>query len=766
VRRQGKPSSTDSTAFGLRGSATLPSPAWAALGLLLLAVTASGMAPAARAADPNGDGIPGPPALPDRNYEMVTPPDKVVTDFALPTPGLPAQGKASRSGDALYFVVEGAFADAPGSAYNNYIAERHSDRWLTRSIDAALPSVAGAFVTNLFYAFTDDLSKGLIATVDQPELAPGETPGVPDLFVRDNLAETYDLVTTEPHPDEDGLLAYPDNVWASPDLRHVTFHVHSSEGNCTDGGNGSIYVPGAPPFAAYHWSTDTGTLSVASVLPDGSFACAGTGFGGPFHWRSPGAVSDDGSRIFFTAPFGGGSRPADNSQLFVRKDHGTSSAETIHISEPEPGVVDPEGTQWAFFRAASRDGSLAFFTSCQKLTADSTAEHGGGDVEDRCNRSDLGVKNDLYLYDLEAEDLIDLTTADPSGAVVQDVIGISDDGSRVYFTAFGDLAAGFVAGRLNVYLWQRGSGIGHVAALAGSESNPGEENSPRSRPDEAQASPDGRYLAFTSAAQLTGFDNQGRVMVYRYDAEQDEIVCASCAAGGGEPMDASFNSLASADGPTPFFQLQALTEDGGRLYFDTAAALVPEDTNAKTDVYIYDVEHGRPELVSSGRSTSPSAFVTASSDGDDVFFLTRERLVGWDRDGANDIYNARVGGGFAEPEPPTPPCVGDECQGVPSPSARALVPGSALFAGRGNLRGRRACRGAAPRARRAARKLQKARKRASRLERRARRIATAEGRRRVEARAKRNKRRAARIGRDAKRVQREAMRCSRQRGTK
>ena len=47
------------------------------------------------------------------------------------------------------------------------------------------------------------------------------------------------------------------------------------------------------------------------------------------------------------------------------------------------------------------------------------------------------------------------------------------------------------------------------------------------------------------------------------------------------------------------------------------------------------------------------AFVDASASGNDAFFLTREQLVGIDTDDQIDLYDARVGGGLAEPEPAT-----------------------------------------------------------------------------------------------------------------
>ena len=64
----------------------------------------------------------------------------------------------------------------------------------------------------------------------------------------------------------------------------------------------------------------------------------------------------------------------------------------------------------------------------------------------------------------------------------------------------------------------------------------------------------------------------------------------------------------------------------------------------------------------------------ASPDGSDVFFVTRERLLGWDNDASYDLYDARVGGGFPEPAPEPDPCQGDSCRrSPPLPQAPAPV---------------------------------------------------------------------------------------------
>jgi hypothetical protein len=128
-----------------------------------------------------------------------------------------------------------------------------------------------------------------------------------------------------------------------------------------------------------------------------------------------------------------------------------------------------------------------------------------------------------------------------------------------------------------------------------------------------------------------------------------------------------------------------LSADGNRVFFQTAEALVPQDTNGQTDVYEW--EDGRLYLISTGQSSSPSFFGDASADGDDVFFFTRQALVGQDQDNNIDVYDARVGGGIAAQNPlvPVAPCAGEACLAAPGAPPAFSVSSSAAFSGTGNL---------------------------------------------------------------------------------
>jgi len=125
--------------------------------------------------------------------------------------------------------------------------------------------------------------------------------------------------------------------------------------------------------------------------------------------------------------------------------------------------------------------------------------------------------------------------------------------------------------------------------------------------------------------------------------------------------------------------------DDGRVFFTSQDGLLPADTNGQNDVYLWN--RGELRLISSGSSPEGARFYSASADGEDLFFLTADALVPQDSDDLVDLYDARVNGGFASQFATRPPsCGGEECRGVGTqpPNIRgALTPS---FEGPGNPR--------------------------------------------------------------------------------
>ena len=175
--------------------------------------------------------------------------------------------------------------------------------------------------------------------------------------------------------------------------------------------------------------------------------------------------------------------------------------------------------------------------------------------------------------------------------------------------------------------------------------------------------------------------------LYLYGADSAAApVCVSCnPSGAPDTASATVAVQTNIGGTTPgWHENHALSDDGARVFFSTAQALVPEDVDGRADVYEYDARSGEVHLITSGASSDDSWFMDASADGSNVFFTTRQQLVGWDVDQEYDVYDARVGGGFPDPPLSSSPCADDVCQGaLPAPPV-AQPAASAMFSGTGN----------------------------------------------------------------------------------
>jgi hypothetical protein len=216
----------------------------------------------------------------------------------------------------------------------------------------------------------------------------------------------------------------------------------------------------------------------------------------------------------------------------------------------------------------------------------------------------------------------------------------------------------------------------------------------------AQATPDGQHLVFLSSAKLTANDESRHVpQLFEYDAGEESLTRVSIGqarlynhngnvAVFHDAPQIPVQSFNGADLPTtPMFHL-AVSADGGRVFFTSAAGLTPQAKSGSSSVYEY--REGNVYLVSDGLDSSETAgmptvqlFGTDPS-GSDALFLSADPLV--PQDGATQValYDAREEGGFLAPLIAAE-CEGEACRG-PSGATPQLQPaGSANQAGGDNL---------------------------------------------------------------------------------
>jgi hypothetical protein len=684
-------------------------------------------------------------ALPDcRAYEMVSPPNKNggEVDGGIHKGAMAAPEQAAADGEAVTYGSTSAFIEAePPSAVvtSQYLSTRTADGWRTREIvpkqqlpEGKLETLGeGAPDFSLFQGFGEDLEDGfLLAWNPQPDpLAPA---GYFNPYLFDGGSDGYQILSEEVTPpaqspgqdtlEGPGFGAVYGGM--STNGRHVIFEANDA------------LTPGAVPGRVnlYEWSAGR-PLELVSVLPEGSVDTSGSqypigsgssmtfGAPAPGNFEMPsldGALSSSGTRAFWSGGITTG------NQLYMHEITG-SGARTVDISESQKsGQPVGGGEYWA----ATPEGSLVYFTSDLQLTSDSAASTGDAD---------------LYQYDANTGELSDLTVDPNAGekADVQGVLGIGESAGEpyVYFVAGGVLAsnetseggkavpqtcqpqiAATPATPCNLYVYHGGQ-TAFVATLGGFKGEL-QDFQTAVKQRTSRVSPDGQLLAFQSAEPLTGYDNipangqscpqpvregektlysdlpEGRCMeVFEYDAQSSKLTCVSCEPGGLPPTGDSlvpetphlYENVRGWESST--VQQRYLLNDG-RLYFQSEDALLPQATNGHQNIYEYEPEGvgqcaisgvgGCQYLISTGESSASSYFVDASADGRDVFFLTNERLVPQDGDGAIDMYDAREGGGFSSATPP--PCSGEACKPAVTPAPAIYgAPSSATFQGAGDI---------------------------------------------------------------------------------
>jgi hypothetical protein len=641
-----------------------------------------------------------------RGYELVTPPDKEGTeDMFRESAGVSIDtGFSSESGDQFVLQSRAAFGSFPDPGDNIYVFSRHPVEGDPERAEWGYASVASpALGLQDFGGGLGAIEPADFSTVALHDDvgAPGSELGVAYTSLLGPPGGPYTTLHADQpiHPNgaEEGR-GYPKErtrvLGASRDLGVVV--LSSTNPALAEGGVCKDDFCSEPPISTlYEWVG--GEVRLLDVQSDGEpISCGavlGSGQVADSEDAEDGAVSADGSKVFFTAPdpeFGlsyegikgcptkAGANPPE---LYLR-----SGEETVEVSAPEEGAPEHTAHYGAVFMGAADGGSRVFFTSEGELTANDAGIH---DVE-------------LYEYDTETGKLTRISAGDSGDAAgsvvsfikklvgvletqVKDVV-VSGDGSRVYFVARGVLAPANAEGRSpvegesNLYVYDTQTGrTAFVAAGTGGGYEDASEESSGGESILPEATADGRYLLFQGEMIA-----RGSIGMYRYDADTEQVVCVTCTPGApsGFAVRPPSTMQDTAGGTFP---ARAIAEDGS-VFFNTAVSLVPQATNGLTDVYEW--HEGTISLISSGQDSLPSFFLGASPNGANVFFGTHARLVPADTGSGGNLYDARV---CTTAEPciaPAPAreglCEGDACS-HPAAAPSDATPGSATFSGQGDL---------------------------------------------------------------------------------
>jgi hypothetical protein len=613
-------------------------------------------------------------SLPDcRAYELVTPPELGRTaDITFNK--TKATALASNDGNHLALAAAGAYLE-PGVSVNGTYAvfSRTAAGWVMQP----LPSLGTAGDHIKPELFSPDLSQFALASENalthaNSTLAAGPVGGPYSTLTTVPPEDSLQTEFAGANPGTASVPALSDVVLQSPD--HAVL---------PPGPEREVAEQTEPEFIdLYQWTATVRRLQLVNVDNDGKLLnlCGAYLGRDTIAGNDLGAVSADGSKVFFTSP-GEERTGCPPPALYMRVD----GRETVEVSEPQG--VSSERLR-VIYDGASVDGSKVFFTTAMDLTR-SAVESGGFK---------------LYEYDTEAPagSRLTLIATEVTGSeqYVNPFVVVAEDGSVVYYR-------GQYKGVHGVVRYETATRKNSLAAVTRET----EEAAATS-----YATPNGDFFLFASGTEFEpgpefvgphGLEEESRGAhheeLYRYDAADGSVVCVSC----GEGMPPTKGALppgfvAYLGLPDAQPMALSISEDGRRVFFQTSAQLVPQDSNESTteheeqgeETYEWEaigteeepgvfcgVANGCTHLISAGEAVGPEHFLGASASGRDVFFSSAAQLVPQATPEFTNIYDARIGGGFP-PSAPSVECT--SCQGVGSPPPLFSVPAGVSFEGAGN----------------------------------------------------------------------------------
>jgi NHL repeat len=393
---------------------------------------------------------------------------------------------------------------------------------------------------------------------------------------------------------------------------------------------------------------------------------------------------------------------------------------------------------------ASEDGSAITYASSESIVADPEGNANLSQVLSRRGAADWSTQDIATPHAAQSQLIL---------GQGQEYRAFSPDLSLALVAPFGPTAFGGAPTGENTYVRDNRTGS-YTFVAATNRTNKEREDKKTAEWSAARAAeatargggnPTGPWRAFMSeeAETLVGYDNHDASErgvrdeeVFLENTATKTVVCVSCNPTGARPTGVTDEPGANAnpllvdsqrewvgrrlagnipgvtevDSSFGVYTPRFLDAASGRLFFDSPDRLVPLAGAGKENVFEFEpvgvgsctekvssgdvvyvaAEGGCVGLISSGTSAEESAFMDASTTGNDVFFMTAAKLLPQDVDDRFDVYDARVCSDAS-------PCLGSEaaasgcltadaCRPAPSPQPEVFAGSSgATFSGPGNL---------------------------------------------------------------------------------
>ncbi len=427
---------------------------------------------------------------------------------------------------------------------------------------------------------------------DATNLAPGDTNGTNDVFLRDRQLGTTVRMSVDSQGAQGNGNSFQPTL--SGDGRFVV--LMSDAGNLVAGDtNGfcDVFLHEIPTGA-------TTLVSLESLGPvQGNQTSANPAF-------------SEGERYLTFASGASNFVPGDvnnRSDIFLR-DFQTGSTTLVSVSSS--GV---QGNMPSDSARVSSDGRyVAFFSTSWTLVP-----------------GDANATGDVFVRDLVAG-TTEFATLNSSGnqvatAMFSTSVSMSSDGRFVAFTASGPFVPADTNDTYDVYVRDRTAAT-TILASVGTSGAPGDG---ASSGGPCSLSADGRYVAFSSTStNLVASDTNTFEDVFVRDLVAGTTSLASVSSGGAQANGQCLTPSISPDGRYVAF-------------FSDATNLVPGDTNGVFDVFVRDLQTGtttRESVDSNGvQGNGMSYSASISRDGRYVVFVSEAtNLVQIDTNSVTDVF--------------------------------------------------------------------------------------------------------------------------------
>lgn len=356
----------------------------------------------------------------------------------------------------------------------------------------------------------------------------------------------------------------------------------------------NTFIPGTPEGQVYVRDQSTNRTELISVNADGQ---PGNGI------SDLARTTPDGRYVVFSSL-------ADN---LVPDD--TNGAGDIFLYDRQRNSVErvnvaSDGTESngfsTLYPSVSTDGRYVVFNT----DADNLAPN------------DFNLSEDVFLRDRVRGTTERISTAQDGSAAGGVAVSMSPDGRYIaYISSSGDLVANDTNGARDAFVYDRRTQRTELVSIAsdGTQAEVPPRVSPLTLVFDAEISPDGRYVVFSSKADnLVANDTNGQTDVFVHDRTRRTTERVSLASDGSE------GNAASAYAALSF---------GGRyvVFHSSADNLVTNDTNGQTDVFVHDRTQRTTKRVSVAADGTggnrASGLITQREDT--FFFIISEPGIDW-----------------------------------------------------------------------------------------------------------------------------------------